>query len=265
MTRETNVPSTPSVLNVTRDGPVATIRIDRPPANAVDPAMIAEFLDVLPPLAADPEVRCILITGTGRFFIAGADIRVMRDLSWQNQARMRRWIDVQRVLELAPKPVVAAMNGHALGGGAELSLACDVRLLSTRGSFGFPEITLGLFPGAGGSQRLPRLVGPHLAKRLMIEGERHTPRRALELGLVDEVLDADSFHAAALARAHDLAAKPTAAIGVLKRVVDEGCELPIEDALLREEKGVREVMRTADVAEGLQAFLEKRLAVFTGR
>ncbi|MFE4723118.1 enoyl-CoA hydratase/isomerase family protein, partial [Streptomyces sp. NPDC056728] len=110
-----------SVLHVTRDGAVATIRVDRPKANAVDPAMIDEFLAVLPPLTADPEVRCIVITGTGRFFIAGADIAVMRDLSADNQARMRRWIDVQRLIEQAPKPVVAAMNGHALGGGAELS------------------------------------------------------------------------------------------------------------------------------------------------
>lgn len=256
---------TVSVLDVVRDGAVATIRIDRPKANAVDPAMIEEFLAVLPPLVADPTVRCLVVTGTGRFFVAGADIAVMRDLSDENQARMRRWIDVQRALELAPKPVVAAMNGHALGGGAELSLACDLRILHADASFGFPEIALGLFPGAGGSQRLPRLVGPHLAKRLMIEGERLTPGRALELGLVDVVADAAEFDAVVAEHAHRLAAKPTAAIGLLKRVVDEGFGLPVEEALRREEKGVRELTRTADAAEGLQAFLDKRAAAFTGR
>ncbi|MGW6403713.1 enoyl-CoA hydratase/isomerase family protein [Streptomyces sp. NPDC055134] len=255
----------PSVLNVTRDGAVATIRIDRPKANAVDPAMIEEFLAVLPPLAADPEVRCIVITGTGRFFIAGADIAVMRDLSAGNQARMRRWIDVQRLIEQAPKPVVAAMNGHALGGGAELSLACDLRIISADASFGFPEIRLGLFPGAGGSQRLPRLVGPHLAKRLMIEGERLAPQRALELGLVDVVAAADEFEAVVAERAHRLADRPTAALALLKRVVDEGYGLPVEEALEREEKGVAELTRTADAAEGLQAFLEKREPEFIGR
>ncbi|MEV4647229.1 enoyl-CoA hydratase-related protein [Saccharopolyspora sp. NPDC049357] len=253
------------VLNITHEGPVATIRIDRPPANAVDPSMIGEFLDVLPPIAADPSIRCVVITGTGRFFVAGADIGVMRDLSEANQAEMRRWIEVQRVIELAPKPVVAAMNGHALGGGAELSLACDVRILSAKATFGFPEMGVGLFPGAGGSQRLPRLVGPHLAKRLMIEGRRLPAARAWELGLVDRVVPADEFDAAVAAEAHELAAKPTTAIGLLKRIVDEGHGLPIEQALQHEEKAVFELMRTADAAEGLQAFLDGRPPEFTGR
>ncbi|WP_240654106.1 enoyl-CoA hydratase [Streptomyces sp. AcE210] len=263
---EENTPMTaPSVLTVTRDGAVATIRVDRPKANAVNPAMIEEFRTVLPPLAADPEVRCIVVTGTGRFFIAGADIAVMRDLSTANQARMRRWIDVQRMIEQAPKPVVAAMNGHALGGGAELSLACDLRIVSSDAVFGFPEIRLGLFPGAGGSQRLPRLVGPHLAKRLMIEGEHLTAQRARELGLVDLVVDAAEFDAVVAEQARRLAAKPTAAVALLKRVVDEGYGLPVDEALEREEKGVAELTRTADAAEGLQAFLDKRDAVFSGR
>jgi enoyl-CoA hydratase len=256
---------TTSMLEVTRDGAVATIRINRPPANAVNPALISEFLTVLPPLAADQDVRCIVITGTGRFFVAGADIAVMRDLSAANQAEMRRWIDVQRLLELAPKPVIAAMNGHALGGGAELSLACDLRILSSSASFGFPEMSLGLFPGAGGSQRLPRLVGPHLARRIMIEGERLSPRTASELGLVDLVADEPEFAEVVTAQARRLAAKPTAAIGLLKRVIDEGFGLPIEEALRREEKGVQELTRTADAAEGLQAFLDKRPPAFTGR
>ncbi|MBB4683889.1 enoyl-CoA hydratase/isomerase family protein [Amycolatopsis jiangsuensis] len=253
------------VLAVTIEDAVATVRIDRPPANAVDPAMIEEFLSVLAPLVRDPGVRCVVITGTGRFFVAGADIAVMRDLSDRNQAKMRRWIEVQRMLELAPKPVVAAMNGHALGGGAELSLACDLRILADDASFGFPEMALGLFPGAGGSQRLPRLVGPHLAKRLMIDGARLSAPRALELGLVDEVVPRVEFADVVGRKARALAAGPTSAVALLKRVVDEGYGLPIEEALAQEEKGVRELMRSADAAEGLQSFLDKRSPRFTGR
>lgn len=255
----------PSTLHVTHHDGVATIRIDRPPANAVNPALIGEILAVLDPLTADPTVRCIVITGTGRYFVAGADIAVMRDLSSGNQAKMRRWIEVQRAIELAPKPVIAAMNGHALGGGAELALACDLRILSTSATFGFPEINLGLFPGAGGSQRLPRLLGPHLAKRLIIDGERLPASRALELCLVDEMADPEDFDAVVKREATRLSTKPTAAIGLLKRVVDEGFGRPIEEALHQEEKGVQELTGTADAAEGLQAFLDKRDPGFVGR
>lgn len=255
----------PSVLHVSVVAGVGTVRIDRPPANAVDPALIEEFLRVLPPLVDDPVVRCLVVTGTGRFFVAGADIAVMRDTSVGTQARMRRWIEVQRLLERAPKPVVAAMNGHALGGGAELALACDLRILHADATFGFPEILLGLFPGAGGSQRLPRLVGPHLAKKLMMTGEKLPADRALALGLVDRVVPADGFDEAVAAEAERLAALPTTTVGLIKRVVEEGAHLPLDEALDRERRGVDELMGTADVAEGLQAFLDRRSPIFVGR
>ncbi|MFF5112853.1 enoyl-CoA hydratase/isomerase family protein [Streptosporangium sp. NPDC000509] len=255
---------TTSVLEVRREGGVATVVIDRPPANAVVPAMIEEFLDLIPKLAEDHEVRCIVITGTGRFFVAGADIAVMRDLSEANHLRMRRWIEVQRLLELAPKPVIAAMNGHALGGGAELALACDLRILAGSATFGFPEMNLGLFPGAGGSQRLPRLLGPHRAKLLMIEGARLPAAEALRMGLVD-VVTGDDFDRVVAEHAAALAAKPTRAVGMLKRIVDSGHGVPIEQALEGERAAVMELIHTADAAEGLQAFLDKRAPRFTGR
>jgi enoyl-CoA hydratase len=172
---------------------------------------------------------------------------------------------VQRAIELAPKPVVAGLNGHALGGGAELALACDLRLLAADATIGFPEIALGLFPGAGGSQRLPRLLGPHVAKQLMISGERLPADRALALGLVDRVVPADGFDAAVASEAAALAAKPTAAIGLLKRVVDDGWGRPLPEALDVEAAGVRELTATADAAEGLQAFLDRREPRFEGR
>ncbi|MCO8277525.1 enoyl-CoA hydratase-related protein [Actinoplanes sp. TRM 88003] len=252
-------------LNVDVAAGVATVVIDRPPANAVNPELIDEFLTVLPGLARDPAVRCLVLTGVGRFFIAGADIAVMRDLSLDNHVRMRRWIEVQRLLELAPKPVVAAINGHALGGGAELSLACDLRIAAASAGFGFPEMQLGLFPGAGGSQRLPRLLGLHKAKLLMIEGRRLTAVEALELGLLDEVVPDEDFPAVVAERARDLAAKPTATIGLLKTSMLAGAPLDIEGAMAVEWEAVQQVIASDDAAEGLQSFLDKRKPTFQGR
>lgn len=257
-----------SRVRVRRDGAVATAVIDRPPVNAVDPALIDELLGVLARLDADPEVRCIVLTGAGRVFVAGADLTVMRDPSERTQRAMRRWVEVQRVVERAAKPVIAGLNGHALGGGAELALACDLRVIADTAQFGFPEITLGFFPGGGGSQRLPRLVGAHLARRLMIDGERLSAACAAELGLVDVVVDTrggEDFAEVLAARAQAWAAKPTRAIAALKRVVDEGRSLTIDEALAREDDTVLAMARTADAAEGVAAFLEKRAPHFTGR
>ncbi|NKY43808.1 enoyl-CoA hydratase/isomerase family protein [Nocardia cerradoensis] len=244
---------------------IATITIDRPPANAFDPGLTAELLEVLPPLANDPGVRCIVLRGTGRFFVAGADIAVMRDLTEQTQRAMRPWVDVQRLLETAPKPVLAALNGHALGGGAELALACDMRVMAESATIGFPEISLGLFPGAGGSQRLPRLLGAHRAKLLMMEGTRLAATDAVRIGLVDRVAPDAEFDETIAMTARALADKPTRTIGLLKHVVREGLSLPLEEALDIEFAAVLELIRTADAAEGLQAFLDKRAPEFTGR
>ncbi|MDY7089659.1 MAG: enoyl-CoA hydratase-related protein [Actinomycetota bacterium] len=252
-------------LNVDVAAGVATVVIDRPPANAVDPALIDEFLTVVPALTGDPSVRVIVLTGVGRFFIAGADIAVMRDLSLANHVRMRRWIEVQRLLELAPKPVIAALNGHTLGGGAELSLACDLRLAAESATIGFPEMQLGLFPGAGGSQRLPRLLGLHRAKLLMIEGRRLPAAEALSLGLVDEVLPDAGFAEAVAARAAAWAAKPTATIGLLKNSMLKGAPLDMEGAMAVEWEAVQQVIAGEDAAEGLQSFLDKRKPVFRGK
>ncbi|MEV5832728.1 enoyl-CoA hydratase-related protein [Nocardia sp. NPDC052112] len=256
---------TAAVLRPTVSEGIATITIDRPPANAFDPALITEFLNVLPPLVDDPDVRCIVLRGTGRFFVAGADIAVMRELTEATQRAMRPWVDVQRLLETAPKPVLAALNGHALGGGAELALACDMRVMTESATIGFPEIALGLFPGAGGSQRLPRLLGAHRAKLLMIEGTRLTASDALGIGLVDKVAPDAEFDECIRSTARALADKPTRTIGLLKRIVRDGLALPLDQALDLEFSAVLELIGTADAAEGLQAFLDKRAPTFTGR
>ena len=251
-------------FKVSTDGPVATLTIDNGPVNTVDPRLIEGLIEDLPGLTEDPAVRCIVVRGKDRVFVGGADINVMRKLEPATYRAMRRWVEVQRMLELAPKPVVAALNGHSLGGGAELALACDLRILHARATFGFPETGLGIFPGAGGSQRLPRLIGPHRAKRLIMDGTRLSAQEALAEGLVDRVAG-DDFDAVVDQESARLAALPTATIGLVKQVVDRGWGLPIDEAMAVEEEHVLRNLELDDAAEGLQAFLEKRPPTFTGR
>lgn len=246
------------------DAPVATLVLDNGPVNTVDPPLIEALIDALPTVTEDPAVRCLVIRGKAKVFVGGADIKVMRRLDPDTYTAMRRWTLVQQLLTRAPKPVIAALNGHALGGGAELALACDLRILHERASFGFPESSLGIFPGAGGSQRLPRLVGAHRAKRLMMDGTRLTAADALEQGLVD-IVAGDDFEEVVQREATRLASRPTATIGLIKRVVDENLALPVDEAIEREAAYVQANLGLADAAEGLQAFLDKREPRFEGR
>ncbi|HWC23873.1 MAG TPA: enoyl-CoA hydratase-related protein [Flexivirga sp.] len=250
-------------FRIEHDGAVATLVLDNGPVNTVDPPLIEALIAGLPEITEDPTVRALVVRGKGKVFVGGADIRVMRRLDPDTYTEMRRWTEVQQLLARAAKPVIAALNGHALGGGAELALACDLRILHERALFGFPESNLGIFPGAGGSQRLPRLIGAHRAKRLMMDGTRLTAAEALDQGLVDLVAG-DDFDEVVRREATRLAARPTATIGLIKRVVDEGIELPLEEALACEGRYVRRNLDVADAAEGLQAFLDKREPCFEG-
>ena len=244
---------------------VATITLNRPPVNAVNPELIEALLPICREVAADPEVRCIVLTGAGRQFVAGADINVMNELTEESQLKMHRWTDVLRCLEEAPKPVIAGINGHALGGGAELTLACDLRLASSRATIGFPEISLGLFPGAGGSVRLPRLIGAHRAALAMIEGTRFRADDALNQGLVDKVVPEDQFDEELVKIAAEFAAKPTRAIGEIKRLVRISTDRSLAEAEGEEFQAVLRLLVTDDLAEGFDAFLQKRKPVFKGQ
>lgn len=259
-TDTTNVPG----FRIERDGSIATLVLDHGPVNMVDPPLIEDLLRELPSVTADPTVRCLVLRGKDHVFVGGADIGVMRRLDPDTYDAMRRWIEVQRLITRAPKPVIAALNGHTLGGGAELALACDLRILHQRAQFGFPESDLGIFPGAGGSQRLPRLLGMHRAKRLMMDGTRLNAEQALAEGLVDIVAGAD-FEEVVHTEAARLASRPTATIGLIKRAVDDGMGLPLDEALDREAHYVHANLELCDAAEGLQAFLDKRPPHFTGR
>jgi len=251
-------------FQISLDGPIATILFNRPPANTIDPELIEALIAALPSVTENREIRCIVISGSGNAFIGGADIRVMRELKPATYRAMRRWIEVQELLEYAPKPVIAALNGHTLGGGAELALACDLRILHKAATFGFPESRLGIFPGAGGSQRLPRLLGIHQAKRMIMNGDRLNAEDALAHGLVDIIAD-DDFNSVVGAEARRLSELPTATIGLIKQVIVDGQHLPLADALDLEEDAVMANLALEDAAEGLQAFLDKRKAVFTGK
>ena len=243
---------------------IATITLDRPPVNAVNLEVIADFLSAVTGLADDPAVRAVVITGIDGRFCAGADIAMMRDVSRVNHERVRRWVDVQAALEASSKPVIAAINGYAFGGGAELALACDFRWMAADAAIGFPEIGLGIFPGAGGTQRLTRLLGPARALEVMVSGRRLTAAEALELGLVQRVVARDALAPGVRAFARELTAKPTRAIGLLKRCVYGGWGRPLAEGLELERQAVFEVIATRDAAEGLDAFLQKRPPRFTG-
>ena len=243
---------------------VATVTLDRPPVNAVNPEVIDDFLAAVTALGGDRRVRGVVITGVGKSFCAGADIAMMRDVSRANHERVRRWVDVQAGLEALSQPVIAAINGYAFGGGAELALACDFRWMGADATMGFPEIGLGIFPGAGGTQRLTRLLGPARALELMVSGRRLSATDALELGLVQRVLATDALVASVREFARELAAKPTRAIGLLKRCVYGGWGRPLAEGLEVERQAVFEVIATRDAAEGLDAFLQKRTPRFTG-
>lgn len=243
---------------------VATITLSHPPVNAVTPEIINELLETIDAVAEERDARAIVLKGAGGKFCAGADLTVMSDHSRATYRQMRRWIDAEDALERLGKPVICAIERFALGGGAEIALACDVRIIGKGALFGFPEAALGLFPGAGGTQRLTRLVGTSRAFWIMATGAKLSADEALEHGLVNEVVDDDAVVARATELAEQFASGPTRAIGLIKRLVYEswGRELPA--GLAREEDAVFEVLSTADLHEGFQAFHEKRPPRFSG-
>ncbi|HLE98432.1 MAG TPA: enoyl-CoA hydratase-related protein [Gaiellaceae bacterium] len=255
-----------SVVRVERaETGVATIILDRPKVNAMNPELIGALQDAVDELATEPDVRALLIQGAGGRFCAGADIEVMSDHTPETYRAMRREVDVEDALERCGKPVVCAIERWALGGGAELALACDVRVMGKGAVFGFPEVDLGLFPGAGGTQRLTRLVGVSRAFWLLATGQRLSADEALAEGIATEVVDDEQVIARATEIAEQLARGPTRAIGLIKSLVYEswGRELPA--GLEREGDAVFEVLSTEDLREGFQAFREKRPPRFTGR
>lgn len=255
-----------SFVTVRRDAGVAVITIERPPVNALDVALLNEIRDAITPLAQDDTVRAVLFrSGIPGIFIAGADLNTFKEEETSAEA-MEAFHSCFNRIEALPKPTVAAISGHALGGGCELTLACDFRLMidDERSTIGLPEVTLGIFPGAGGTQRLPRIVGQAKALDIIVHGRRLGARQALGAGLVTELLPEEGFDAAAREYAAQLALGPTKALAAAKANVLAAFDVPLEVGLRAEAEAFLQIRRTADARAGVQAFLEKQKPVFKG-
>lgn len=254
-------------LQVERHGAIATVTLDRPEVlHALDAVMFDELEGAFAELAADASVRVILLTGSGeRAFAAGADIRALAETDASSgRAESERGQQVFLQIERCGKPVIACVNGVALGGGCELALACTFRIASERAMLGLPELKLGLIPGYGGTQRLPRLVGRSAALRMILTGVAVDAAEALRLALVDEVVPAAELMARGRAIAESIAGMAPLAISAAMQAVARGEGLPIEDAMRVEAEIFGELCGTADKREGLAAFLQKRAAKWSG-
>ncbi|MBE3586404.1 MAG: enoyl-CoA hydratase/isomerase family protein [Thermoanaerobacter sp.] len=253
---------------VDKDGPLAILTINRPQVlNALNAETLKEIEGAVDELAEDEAIRVIIITGAGeKAFVAGADIAFMSKLTpleARNFARLG-----QRVLskiENLPKPVIAAINGYALGGGCELAMACDIRVASEKAKFGQPEVNLGLIAGFGGTQRLTRLVNPGLAKEILFTADMLDAETARRIGLVNHVVPAEELLNFCRVMAERIAARGPVAVRLTKEAVNEGLEMDLEKALAHEADLFGLVFATADREEGIAAFLDKRKPQFQGR
>ena len=247
---------------------VGTIRLDRPKMNAINDDLYRGVHAAAQQAAADPEVRAVVLYGGERVFAAGADIKAMSALSRETMLTWGRELtDSFTQVQHIPKPVIAAITGYALGGGYELALCADFRVMGTSAKIGQPEILLGVIPGAGGTQRLARLVGPAKAKDLVFTGRHVGAEEALEIGLADAVVPDDEVYSTAVAMARKFAAGPPLALAAAKRAVDEGLDLPLAEGLALESRLFADLFDTEDQQTGMASFLEHGpgKATFTGR
>jgi enoyl-CoA hydratase/carnithine racemase len=252
-------------LTFAREESFAVITLNRPPANAISEALVNELNTAVTSVQEDDAVRSVIITGAGdRIFCAGADLGSA--FSGGNvDAFIRFGNSVLRKIERFPKPVIAAVNGHALGGGCEIAMACHLRLLKEGARMGQTESNLGIIPGFGGTQRMSRLIGRTKALEFMILGTQVSAQECLALGLVNRVTKEGETLNDAKALARQIGKRPPVATRLLLEAVDDGLEVPIEKALEIETRAFLRSLRTEDAAEGIQAFLGKREAEFKGR
>jgi enoyl-CoA hydratase len=251
-----------------RHGAVAVLTIQRPKAlNALNAAVLARLAERLEQIAADRSIGAVVLTGSGdRAFVAGADIAEMLPMdAAAATAFAARGAAVLAAIGALPQAVIAAVNGFALGGGCELALACDIVVASSRAKLGLPEVSLGVIPGFGGTQRLTRQIGRHAAKRWTLSGDVFSAEEALRYGVVQEVHPPEELLAKAIELAGRIASRGPLAVAAAKRVIDAGADEPLAVAIGREGQAFGACFATADQREGMGAFVDKRPPSFRGQ
>jgi enoyl-CoA hydratase len=253
-------------LTVSVQDRIATLTVNRPDKlNALNAATIGDLGLAIDDLLSRDDVAGIILTGSGRAFIAGADIGELSGVSALEGKRLaRRGQEIFRRFETSPKPTIAAVNGFALGGGCELAMACQIRIAAESAKFGQPEVKLGLVPGYGGTQRLSRLVGRGRALQFLLTGEMIDAQEAYRIGLVNRVVAGDQLLPAATTILQQMLMNAPLAIAACIDLVDRGLQMPLDDGLSLEATTFGVLIATSDTAEGTRAFLEKRAARFTG-
>jgi len=251
-------------VHINVEGRIGTLTIDHPPANALSDAVLNDIDAAIGNVASDPAVKVIIITGQGRFFVAGADINQLDEVkdAASGEALAANGQRVLSKIEQLTKPVICAINGMALGGGCELAMACHIRIAADVAKLGQPEINLGLIPGFGGTQRLARIIGPSKATELILTGDMISAEEALGLGLVNAVVPSQQLEQTVRALAGKIASKSMPVIRAALRSIAGGLDVSLADGLALEAKIFGKVCEMADKTEGIRAFLEKRQANF---
>ena len=255
-----------STIIVTREAPIATVQLNRPEAlNALSEELMDELVAALEELDNESDIRCIVLTGNDKAFAAGADIKKSfvdaTPASMLEQDLTTRWERVRRIR----KPIIAAVSGYCLGGGCELAMTCDIIVASETAQFGQPEVNLGIIPGAGGTQRLTRVVGKYRAMELILTGRRVKADEAKAIGLAAQVYPAASWLEDAKSLARTIAEKPPIAVRLATEAIDLAYNSTLDAGLEFERKAFYLLFSTEDKKEGVDAFVNKRKAVFTGK